>query len=87
MAIDNQSDVEVVDGATNFHQTEIPVSDHSRPTDMSKAHVEAVYRNTHREVAQEVYREVDQDSTQAAYRYRNHGVDRIDMKRTSTDDY
>jgi len=38
------------------------VSDQSSPADKSKAHVEAVYRNTHREV--------DQDSTEAAYRER-----------------
>src|SRR5882757_2064896 len=77
MAIVNQYDGEVVDGATNFQKREIPVSDQSRPTDKSKAHVEAVYRNTHRQVDQEVSQEVYQDATEAAYRERNHEVDRI----------
>jgi hypothetical protein len=63
MAIDNRYDGEVVDGATNFQKREIAVSDLSSPTDKSKAHMEAVYRNTYREV----YREVDQDSTEAAF--------------------
>jgi len=70
MAIDNQYDGEVVDGATNFQKREIAVSDKSSPTDKSKAHGEAGYRNTHREVDQEAYREVDHDSTEAAYRVR-----------------
>ena len=66
----------------------------SSPTDKSKAHLEAVYRDMHRQVYQ-----VDQDSTEAAYRERNHEVDRMvteaDFQRrlpsqtasTSTDDY
>jgi hypothetical protein len=60
------------------------MSDLSSPTDKSKANLEAVYRNTHQEVDQEGYREVDQDSTEAicrecthevAYRDRIHKVD------------
>jgi len=39
-----------------------------------KAHLEAIYRDTHR-VDREVYL-VDQDSAEAAYRERNHEVDR-----------
>jgi hypothetical protein len=61
MAIDNQYDGEVVDGATNFQKREIAVSTRSSPTDKSKAHLEAVYRDTHRQVYQEVDREVNQE--------------------------
>jgi hypothetical protein len=32
-----------------------------------EAHRDPVYRDTHQEVDREVYREVDQDSTEAAY--------------------
>jgi hypothetical protein len=67
MAIDNQLDGEVVDGATNFQQREIAVSDQPSPTDKSKAHVEAVNRNTQRQVDQEGYRDLDQDSADIAY--------------------
>jgi len=42
-----------------------------------EAHREPVYRDTHREVDREVYQEVDQDSTEAAYRERNDEVDRM----------
>jgi len=48
------------------------------PTDKLKAHRDAVYSVTHREVYREVDHEVyqvDQDSTEAAYRKRNHEVD------------
>jgi hypothetical protein len=51
-----------------FKKREIAVSDQPSPADKSKADMEVVYRNMHREVDQEVYREVDQDSTDAAYR-------------------
>jgi hypothetical protein len=54
MAIDNQYDGEVVDGATKFQKREIAVSTRSSPTDKSKAHLEAAYRDTHRQVYQEV---------------------------------
>ena len=57
MATDNQYE-EVVDGATNVQKREIAVSDQSRPTDKSKAHQETVYRDTHRQVYQEVDRQV-----------------------------
>jgi hypothetical protein len=78
MAIDNRYE-EVVDGATNFSKREIAVSDQTRPTDKSKAHLEADYRDTHRQGYKEVlptsqeYTErqvykVDQDATEAAYR-------------------
>jgi len=71
-----------------FIKREIAVSDQPSPTDRSKAHVEAVYRNTHREVDQEVYQEVDQDSTEVAY---GGSIPlkstRWSPKRTSTDDY
>jgi hypothetical protein len=82
MAIDNRSD-EVVDGVTNFQKTEIPVSTRSSPTDTSKAHLEAVCRDTHQQVYQEVDQqvyEVDQDSTGAACRERNHEVDQMVTK-------
>jgi len=39
------------------------VSDQSSPTDKSKAHLEAVYRDTHRQVYQEINREVYLEST------------------------
>jgi len=45
-----------------FNKREIAVSDQPSPTDKSKAHVEAVYRNTHHEVDREVYWDVDQSS-------------------------
>jgi len=81
MAIDNQYDGEVVDGATNFQKREIAVSTRSSPTNKSKAHLEVVYRDTHRqvylEVDREVYQEIDQHSTKAAYRERNHEVDQM----------
>jgi hypothetical protein len=78
MTIDNRYE-EVVDGATNFQKREIVVSHQSRPTDKSNAHLKAAYRDTHRQVYQEdlptrqKYAErhvnqVDQDSTEAAYR-------------------
>jgi hypothetical protein len=47
MAIDNQYDGEVVDGATKFQKREIAVSTRSCPTDKSKAHLEAVYSDRH----------------------------------------
>jgi len=86
MATDNQYDGEVVDGATKFQKREIAVS--TRSTDKSKAHLEEVYRDTHRQVYQEVlptsheYAErhvyqVDQDSTEAACRERNHEIDQM----------
>jgi len=78
MAIDNRCE-EVIDGATNFWKREIAVSDQSWPTDKSKAHLGAVYRDTHRhgykevlltsqEYAERQVYQVDQDSTEAAYR-------------------
>jgi hypothetical protein len=70
MAIDNR--YEVVDGATNIQKREIAVSDQSSPTDKSKAHLEAAYRDTHRQVYQ-----VDQVPTEAACRERNHEVDQM----------
>jgi len=54
MAIDNQYDGEVINGATKFQKREIAVSTQSRPTDKSKAHREAVYRDTHRQGYKEV---------------------------------
>jgi len=64
------------------------VSDQSRPTDKSKAHLEAVRRHTHQQVYQEVlptsqkYAErqvyqVDQVPTEAARREGNHEVDQM----------
>jgi hypothetical protein len=72
----------------NFQKREITVSTRSSPTDKSKAHLEAVCRDTHRQVYQEVlptsqkYAErqvyqVDQDSTKATCRERNHEVDQM----------
>jgi len=52
MAIDNQYDGEVVDGVTKFQKREIAVS--TRSTDMSKAHLEAFFRDTHRQGYKEV---------------------------------
>jgi hypothetical protein len=86
MGIDNQYDGEVVNGATNFQKREIAVSDLSSPTDKSKAHVEADYRNTHREIDQEAYREVDQDSTEV-HRERPMKSTRWSPNWTSKDDY
>jgi len=54
MAIDNQYDGAVVDGATWFQQRMIAVSTQSRPTDKSKANLEAVYRDTYQEGYTEV---------------------------------
>ena len=63
------------------------MSDHSSPSDKSKAHRQAVYRDMHLEVDRVVYREVDQqvyqvdqDSTDAGYREHNHEVDRMVTK-------
>jgi hypothetical protein len=64
------------------------VSHQPSPTDKSKDHVEAVYRNTQRQVDPEVYRDVDQDSTEVTYgegiRMKSTGWS---PKQTSTDDY
>jgi hypothetical protein len=49
MAIDNRFE-EVVDGAMNFQKREIAVSDQSRPTDKSKANLEAVYPDMYQQV-------------------------------------
>jgi hypothetical protein len=78
MAIDNRYE-EVVDGATNFQKRETAVSDQSQPTDKLKAHLEAVCRDTHGQVYQEVLPtsqkfaerqvyQVDQDCAEASYR-------------------
>jgi hypothetical protein len=48
MAIDNQYNGEVVDGATEFPKREIALS--RRSTDKLKAHLEAVYRDARRQV-------------------------------------
>jgi len=59
------------------------VSDQPSPTDKPKAHREAVYPDTHQEVNREVdlqVCQVDQDSAEAAYRKRNHEVDRMVTK-------
>jgi hypothetical protein len=72
----------------NFKKREIAVSTRSIPPDKSKAHLEAVCRDTHRQVYQEVlltsqkYAErqvyqVDQDSTKAAHRECNHEMDQM----------
>jgi len=66
MATDNRYE-EVVDGAMNFQKREIAVSDQSRPTDKSKAHQETVYRDTHRQVYQEVDRQVCWDTHRQVY--------------------
>ena len=50
--------------------------DQSSPTDKLKALRQAVYRDTQREVDWQVY-QVDQDSTEAAYRVRAYEVDRM----------
>jgi len=79
MAIDNQYDGEVVNGGMKFQNREIAMSTWSSLTDKSKDHLEAVYWDTHwqfyKELDHEVYQEVDHDSTEAAYRERNHEVD------------
>jgi 3-phosphoglycerate kinase len=66
MAIDNRHE-EVVDGATNIQKREIVVSHQSRPTDKSKAHLEEAYRDTHRQVYQEVDRQVCRDTHRQVY--------------------
>jgi len=43
MAIDNQYDGEVIEGATNFQNREIALTDQSSPNDSLKAYREAVY--------------------------------------------
>ena len=53
--------------SNEFSNREIAVSTWSNPTDKSK-HTERQSTETHREVDRDVYREVDQDSTEAAYR-------------------
>ena len=75
MAIDNRYNEEDVDGATSFQKGEITTSTQSNPTHNSTAHREAIQRDTHREVDREV-NVVNQDSTEAANRERNHEVDR-----------
>ena len=63
-----------------FKRRELAVSDQSSPTDKSKAHQQAVYRDTHREVYREVDRQVyqvDQDSTQAVNHERTYEVARM----------
>jgi len=63
-----------------FKKREIALSDQPSPTDEPKAHREAVYPDTHQEVNQEVdlqVCQVEQDSPEAAYRKRNHEVERI----------
>jgi len=67
MAIDNQYDGEVVDGATKFQKREIVVSTQSSPTDKLKAHLEAAYRDTHQQVYQEVDRHVCRDMHREVY--------------------
>jgi hypothetical protein len=62
MAIDNRYDVEVVDGATNFQEGDSRVYI-IKSYRQVEAHREPVYRDTHRAVNREVYREVDLDST------------------------
>jgi len=49
MAIDNQCDGEVLDGAKNFQKRQIAMSDQSNPTDKLRAHLVPVFRVTHRE--------------------------------------
>jgi len=75
MAIDNRYDEEDVDGATSFQKGQITTSTQSNPTHNSTAHREAIHRDTLREVNREVNL-VNQDSTEAANRERNHEVDR-----------
>jgi hypothetical protein len=102
MAIDNR--YEVIDGATKIQWRVIAVSDQSSSTRKSKANLEAAYQDMHRQVYEEVDRQlcrethqqinqevlptsqkyaerqgyqVDQDSTKAAYRERNHEVDQM----------
>jgi len=75
MAIDNRYDEEDVDGAMCFQKGEITTSTQSNPTHNSTAHGEAIHRDTHREVDREV-NVVNQDSTEAAIRERNHEVHR-----------
>jgi len=94
MAIHNQYDGEVVDGATNVQKREIPVSIQWSPTerliDNRKAvYQQAVYRDTYEEVNIQVYHKtywvVDQYSTEAASPERTHAVDgiitEVDFKR------
>jgi hypothetical protein len=50
MAIDNRYDEEDAQGATSFQKREIPTSTQSNPTNNCKAHREAIYQDTYREV-------------------------------------
>jgi hypothetical protein len=50
MAIDNRYDEEDVDGETSFQMGEITTSTQPNPTKNSKAHREAIYQDTYREV-------------------------------------
>jgi len=52
MTIDNRYDEEDVDGATSFQKGEITTSIQSNHTNDSKAHQEAIYQDTYREVDQ-----------------------------------
>jgi len=58
MAIDNRYDEEHVDGAMSFQKGEIAMSTQSNPTNRS---------TSQREIYQDTYREVDQDSPETAY--------------------
>jgi len=63
-----------------FKKREIAVSDQSSPTNKSKAHQQAVYWDTHREVYREVHwqvYQVDPDSTEAVYRESTYEVNRM----------
>jgi hypothetical protein len=84
IAINNQCE-EVIKGETNCSKREIGVSDQSRPTHKSKAYVEVVFQDTHKQVYQHVlptsqkYTErhvyqVENVSTKAAYAEGNHEV-------------
>jgi hypothetical protein len=66
-----------------FQTREIAVSDQPSHTDKPKAHREAVYPDRHQEVNPEVdlhVCQVEQDSTEAANRKRNHEVNRMVTK-------
>jgi hypothetical protein len=52
MAINNRYDEEDVDRATSFQKGEITTSTQSNSTNNSKAHREAIYQDTYREVDQ-----------------------------------
>jgi len=75
MAIDIRYDEEDVDGATSFQKGEITTSTLSNPTDNSTAHREEIYRESTEKSTGKSTKSTK--TAEAAYRERNHEVDRM----------